>query len=177
MTYRVSVGRLGPGEHGNDWLHLSHTRNGYFVRTMSSSSTSYNSRPSSITRLSIGTPFLYQSSHQQPDEFLRACEFLRYHSPPLTPSSPSITPSSLVHSAQRGSLVDQSAPTPLPIEDAPVGGCENLLKSSDDPALLAFSQLLALRLDCERSMVSLIDRKNQSVFISPGLIATNLEIP
>lgn len=72
----------------------------------------------------------------RPNELLRALELLRYYTPP----------------------------SPLPAEGVPIKSDTFVMGSGDDPALEAFSQLLALKLHCERSMISLIDRTNQCAF-------------
>jgi hypothetical protein len=104
--------------------------------------------------------FSRDSSHSRPNELLRSRELLRYFTPPLIPQHSTMStawtpPSSVVELAE-----------PLDQKPAVEDGADKLvLKSSDDLALRAFSQLLALKLDCERSMISLIDRTNQCVFL------------
>lgn len=92
------------------------------------------------------------SSHSQPNEQLRARELLRYYTPPSPPAV-----------RQTVTVEDQIVPPLELLENAPIGSGSSLLKSSEDPALTAFAQLLALKLDCQRSMISLIDRTKQYV--------------
>jgi hypothetical protein len=82
--------------------------------------------------------FSKDSAHPRPNELLRALELLRYYTPL----------------------------SPLPAEDVPIESDTYVMESGDDPALTAFSQLLALKLHCEQSMISLIDRTNQCAFPS-----------
>src|ERR1700683_706166 len=87
--------------------------------------------------------FSCDSSHTRPNELLRARELLRYYTPPSPPQAPQGTEP----------LVDLGDKPVL--SPAPIGGHKDVMKSTDDPALRAFSHLLALKLDCERSMISL----------------------
>jgi len=108
--------------------------------------------------------FSPESAHSRPNELLRARELLRYYTPPSLPQIPmSIArrpPSSVVEPAELLVDLDEQPAIPSDIHNT------HVMKSSDDPALRAFSQLLALKLDCERSMISLIDRTNQCAFLS-----------
>jgi hypothetical protein len=88
----------------------------------------------------------YDSPCSRPNELLRARELLRYFTPP----------------------------SPVPVEDVPIGGDKDV-NCGDDPALRAFSHLLALKLDCERSMISLIDQTNQCASLSLYPIVIKIE--
>jgi len=79
----------------------------------------------------------------------------------MTRTQPSVTESAEPLVDLDGGLVL----SPVPVEDMSTGGDNDVMKSSDDHALKAFSQLLALKLNCEQSMVSLIDRTNQCAFL------------
>ena len=143
-------------------------------------STSSPSSPRSlIVTDSQDSPYTH-SPNSQPNEQLRARELLRYYTP-LSPLPP--TPTSTTHSrthtsfsddSPRADAEDEMLPPHLPAEVAPIRS--DVLKSSDDSALTAFSQLLALKLDCQRSMISLIDRKKQYV-ISPSLYVSHSCVP
>ena len=115
--------------------------------------------------------FSRDSSHSRPNELLRSRELLRYFTPPSIPQTATMStawtpPSSVVELAEPLLDSDQEPA----VED---GSDKHVLKSSDDLALRAFSQLLALKLDCERSMISLIDRTNQYVFLC---LVMNIEL-
>jgi hypothetical protein len=147
-------------------------------------STSSDASPNSfhpfVVTQSRDIEFSCDSSHSTPNELLRARELLRYYTPHSllqTPLTTAGTPSpSVVEPAEP--LVDlggKSVLSPVAVEDVPISGDKDV-KSCDDLALRSFSQLLAVKLDCERSMVSLIDRTNQCVFLYPYPILMNIEL-
>jgi hypothetical protein len=139
--------------------------------TLSPSTFSVASPNPLVITQSRDVTFSCDSSHLAPNELLRARELLRYYTPPsrtLTAGSPPF-PSSLVEPPEPLAYLDHE-----PVL-SPGPGDQPISKSSDDPTLMAFSQLLSVKLDCERSMVSLIDRTNQCVNLSPHRILMNIK--
>lgn len=99
------------------------------------------------------------------NERLRAREMLRYYTPPSPTPEESDTSSSYADESvlDDSELDSVEVPPPSPKDPSAIGGSKTALKSSEDPALTAFAQLLALKLDCQRSMISLIDKSKQYV--------------
>lgn len=134
-----------------------------------SSETPNQSNPSILT----DSPYRHQSMESKPSEQLRARELLRYYTPPsptgpiahvVLPPTPDMDGTPPLPTS--GSQIDDVLGTHIALENRPIGGSGGMLKSSEDPALTAFAQLLALKLDCERSMISFIDRTKQCAVFS-----------
>jgi len=121
---------------------------------------SLSSPRSFVVTQSRDIAFSHDSSHPRPNELLRARELLRYYTPPSPPKT------SVSAAEPISPLVLEPAAPLIDLDEEPIGRDKGVMKSSYDPALKAFSQLLALKLDCERSMISLIDRTNQCAFRS-----------
>ena len=107
--------------------------------------------------------FSYDSSNKRPNELLRARELLCYFTPPPLLQPPVSIAGRLAIGLTKPlvNLDDDARLPPVPVEDMHTQDGTIVTKDSHDPALRAFSQLLALKVNCERSMISLIDRKNQ----------------
>ncbi|KAF7980698.1 hypothetical protein HWV62_37151 [Athelia sp. TMB] len=115
-------------------------------------------------------PYQHHSSGSQRHEQLRARELLRYYTPASSvciaaPANLTANPSwdktpRLVTSP---SDADNTQSIDIAPENRVFEGARAVLQSSEDPALMAFAQLLALKLNCERSMVSFLDRSKQYI--------------
>lgn len=120
------------------------------------------------SHLSILTdsPYRHPTPQSKPSEQLRARELLRYYTPP-SPQKPEVvlplgTPD-FEAGPLGGAITDAQVNSSVTLENRPIGGGGTAMKSSNDPALTAFAQLLTLKLDCQRSMVSFIDQTKQCV--------------
>lgn len=112
------------------------------------------------------SPYTHPTPESKPSEQLRARELLRYYTPPSPQKPEVVLPLSTPDLEDGPPLASMTTDVQVPYvapENRPIGGGGVVMKSSEDPALTAFAQLLALKLNCERSMVSFIDRTKQCV--------------